>query len=125
MTGVATLGEDPRPFLFEFAGLLRNIPVLEQAAAGRGILTIRPERDGIVRRVPMIVVAQDATMPSLSFEILRVVTGSDTILVRSDRAGVKGVAVKGFEVPTDANGAVVDSFRPPRSIDLRVGGGCA
>ena len=104
MTGVATLGEDPRPFLFEFAGLLRNIPVLEQAAAGRGILTIRPERDGIVRRVPMIVVAQDATVPSLSFEILRVVTGSDTILVRSDRAGVKGVAVKGFEVPTDVNG---------------------
>lgn len=104
MTGVATLGEDPRPYLFEFAGLLRNIPVLEGAAAGRGILTIRPERDGIVRRVPMIVVAQDATVPSLSFEILRVATGSDTILVRADRAGVKGVAVKGLEVPTDANG---------------------
>lgn len=37
-TGMATLGEDPRPFLFEFAGLLRNIPMLEQAAAGRGLL---------------------------------------------------------------------------------------
>lgn len=103
-TGVATLGEDPRPFLYEFAGLLRNIPVLEQAAAGRGILTISPERDGIVRRVPMIVIAQGATVPSLTFEILRVVTGSDTILVRSDRAGVKSVAVKGVEIPTDANG---------------------
>jgi adenylate cyclase len=103
-TGVATLGEDPQPFLFEFAGLLRNVPALEQAAAGRGVLTISPERDGIVRRVPMVVIAQEATMPSLSFEILRVVTGSDTILVKSDRAGVKSVAVKGVEVPTDANG---------------------
>jgi adenylate cyclase len=103
-TGVATLGEDPQPFLFEFAGLLRNIPALEHASAGRGILTIRPERDGIVRRVPMMVVAQEAMMPSLSFEILRVVTGSDTILVKADHAGVKSVAVKGFEVPTDANG---------------------
>jgi adenylate cyclase len=103
-TGVATLGEDPQPFLFEFAGLLRNIPVLEHAAAGRGILTIRPERDGILRRVPMMVVAQEAMMPSLSFEILRVVTGSDTILVKADHAGVKSVGVKGFEVPTDANG---------------------
>ena len=116
-TGMATLGEDPQPLLFEFAGLLRNIPILEQAAAGRGILTIRPERDGIVRRVPTIVVAQGATMPSLSFEILRVVTGSETILVRSDHAGVKSVAVKGFQVPTDANGQLWVHFaRRDRSI---------
>jgi adenylate cyclase len=104
VTGLAMLGEDPQSFMFEFAGLLRNIPILEQAAAGRGILTIRPERDGIVRRVPMIVVAQNATMPSLSLEVLRVLTGTETILVRSNRAGITGVAVKGFEVPTDANG---------------------
>jgi adenylate cyclase len=116
-TGMATLGGDPQPFLFEFAGMLRNIPILEQAAAGRGVLTIRPERDGIVRRVPMIVVAQQATMPSLSFEILRVVSGSETILVKSDRAGIKSVAVKGFEVPTDANGQLWVHFaRRDRSI---------
>ena len=30
--------------------LLTNVPALEQAAAGRGLLTIQPERDGIVRR---------------------------------------------------------------------------
>jgi adenylate cyclase len=35
-------------------------PVLEQAAAGRGLFTIKPERDGIVRRVPMIMQAQGA-----------------------------------------------------------------
>ena len=76
MTGFATLGEDPQPFLFDFPGLLRNVPVLEEAAAGRGLFTIRLERDGIVRRVPMIMRAQGATMPSLSFEMLRVATGT-------------------------------------------------
>ena len=133
-TGLAMLGEPPQPFLFEFAGLLRNIPLLEQAAAGRGMLTIRPERDGIVRRVPMIVMAQGVTMPALGFEVLRVVSGTDTILVRSDRAGVKSVAVKGFQVPTDANGQlwihfarrdpsiyvsaadVLDGRAPPQSV---------
>ena len=50
--------------------------VLEEAAAGRGLFTIRPERDGIIRRVPMMLQAQGAMMPSLSFEILRVVTGT-------------------------------------------------
>ncbi|CAN5411884.1 adenylate/guanylate cyclase domain-containing protein [soil metagenome] len=104
LTGLATLGGDPRPFLLNFPGLLRNVPILEEAAPGRGLFTIRTERDGIVRRVPMIMEAQGDLMPSLTFEMLRVVTKSDTILVKSDEAGVKSVAVPGFEIPTDRNG---------------------
>ena len=104
VTGLATLGEEPNPFVYKFPGLLRNIPVLEEAAAGRGLFTIRPERDGIVRRVPMILMAQGTLVPSLSFEMLRVASGSDTILVRTDKPGITSIAVKGFQIPTDANG---------------------
>ena len=75
VTGLAMLGEEPQRFMFDFPGLLRNVPVLEHAAAGRGLFTIKPERDGIVRRVPMIMQAQGQTMPSLTFEMLRVATG--------------------------------------------------
>jgi adenylate cyclase len=106
VTGLAMRGEEPQPFLFEFAGLLRNVPVLEAAAAGRGLFTIRNERDGIVRRVPMLMVAQGATMPSLNFEMLRVASGSGTILTKADQAGMQSVTVGGFEVPTDRNGQV-------------------
>jgi adenylate cyclase len=104
VTGLAMLGEEPQPFMFRFVGLLRNVPVLEEAAAGRGLFTIRPERDGIVRRVPMIMVAQGVTMPSLSFEMLRVASGSGTILIKSDKAGIQSIGVKGFAIPTDRNG---------------------
>ena len=104
VTGLAMLGEDPQRFMFNFPGLLRNTPVLEKAAGGRGLLTINPERDGIVRRVPMIMQAQGAIMPSLSFEMLRLATGTDTIFIKSDPAGIKSIAVKGLEVPTDRNG---------------------
>jgi adenylate cyclase len=104
VTGLAMLGEEPQQFMYEFPGLLRNTPVLEQAAGGRGMLTINPERDGIVRRVPMIMLAQGITMPSLSFEMLRVVTGTDTIFIKTDVAGIKSLGVKGFQIPTDLNG---------------------
>jgi adenylate cyclase len=104
VTGLAMLGEDPLRFMFKFPGLLRNTPVLEKAAGGRGMLTINPERDGIVRRVPMIMQAQGTTMPSLSFEMLRVVTGTDTIFIKTDLAGIKSLGVKGFQIPTDLNG---------------------
>jgi adenylate cyclase len=104
VTGLAMLGEDPHPFMFNFPGLLRNTPVLENAASGRGMLTINPERDGIIRRVPMIMQAQDATIPSLTFEMLRVVTGTNTIFLKADKVGIQSIAVKGFSIPTDRNG---------------------
>jgi adenylate cyclase len=103
-TGLAMIGDEPQRFLFEFPGLLRNVPVLEGAAAGRGLLTIKPERDGIIRRVPMVMLAQGAVMPSLTFEMLRVVTGTDTILIKADKARILSVGVNGFQVPTDKNG---------------------
>jgi adenylate cyclase len=104
VTGLATLGDDPQRFMYKFPGLLRNTPVLEKAAGGRGMLTINPERDGIIRRVPIIMQAQGTIMPSLSFEMLRVVTGTDTILIKTDQAGIKSLGVKGFQIPTDLNG---------------------
>jgi adenylate cyclase len=104
VTGLAMRGGEPQPFLLEFPGLLRNVPVLEHAAAGRGLFTIKPERDGIVRRVPMIMQAQGTTMPSLTFEMLRVASGAGTILIKADKAGVQSVGVRGFEIPTDHNG---------------------
>jgi adenylate cyclase len=104
VTGLAMLGEEPQRFMFRFPGLLRNTQVLERAAAGRGLLTINPERDGIVRRVPVIMQAQGITMPSLSFEMLRVVTGTDTIFIKADRAGMTSIGVKGFQIPTDRDG---------------------
>ena len=110
--GIAMLGGNAKPYLYEFPGHLRNIPTLEQAAAGRGLFTIRTERDGIVRRVPMVLQAQGEVLPSLTFEMLRVATGASTILIRSDAAGIKSVAIPGFEVPTDRNGLLWMHFAP-------------
>ena len=110
--GIATLGGDPRPFLLSYPGLLRNNPVLDTAAAGRGLFTIRTERDGIVRRVPIVMVVQGKIKPSLTFEMLRVATGASTILIRSNAAGIDSVAIPGFRVPTDRNGQLWVHFAP-------------
>ena len=103
-TGFAVVGPDPRPFLVTFPGLLRNIMPIEQAAAGRGLFSINPERDGIIRRVPVVMNAQGQLVPTLTMDMLRVVTNSGAILVRTDEAGVRAAAVPGLEVPTDLNG---------------------
>jgi adenylate cyclase len=112
VTGLAMLGEDPQRFLPQFPGLLRNVRVVEEAAAGRGLFTIVPERDGIIRRVPMLMLAQGVMMPALSFEILRVASGSGTILIKADKNGIQSVGVKGLQIPTDKNGQLWVHYAP-------------
>jgi adenylate cyclase len=118
-TGFGIRGPDPRPFLVMFPGLLRNIPPIEQAAAGRGLFSIDPEPDGIVRRVPVVMEAQGQLAPALTMEMLRVVSRASAILIRADQAGVKAVAVPGLEVPTDGRGRFWVYFNkrdPERSV---------
>ena len=75
LTGFATMGSDPKPYLITFPTLLRNIPVLERAAAGKGLFSFRPDRDGIVRRAPLAMSAAGQLVPALSTEVLRVALG--------------------------------------------------
>jgi adenylate cyclase len=111
-TGFAVQGPDPKRYLVAFPHLLRNLPELERAAAGRGLFSIGTERDGIVRRVPIVMQADDRIIPGLSLELLRVVSGSGAILIRSDDAGIRSVAVPGLELPTDRNGRIWINFAP-------------
>jgi adenylate cyclase len=125
--GIAIIGSDPRPFLVDFPHLLRNLPILDEAAQGQGIFSIIPEQDGIVRRVPVVAVADGTVVPSLSLEMLRVATGSGAILIKSDASGVRSVGVDDLEIPTDGKGRVwihFSSLNPGRyvsAIDLLQG----
>jgi adenylate cyclase len=121
-TGVATLGPDPSRFLYSFPSLLRNLPQLERASAGRGLFTIATERDGMVRRVPLVMIAEGKVVPALSIDLLRVARGAGAVLVRSDQAGVRQVAVAGVELPTDQNGRVwvhFSSHEPARYVSAK------
>jgi adenylate cyclase len=126
-TGIATLGPDPVSFLVDFPRLLRNIPVLDEAAQGHGIFSVAPERDGAVRRVPVVAVADGVVVPSLALEMLRVATGSGTILIKTDASGVRSVSVHDLEIPTDGKGRVWIHFSSPNpgkyisAIDLLQG----
>jgi len=100
---IATIGGDPRRHLFHFDGMVRNRPEHEDAAAGLGVFTLVPERDGIVRRVPAMINVGGTILPTLALEMLRVATGQTTYAVKVDEAGVKSVVIAGSEVPTDRN----------------------
>ena len=115
-TQVAELGGDPRRSIYAYTGITRNLPELEAAAAGIGIFTIKPEFDGIVRRVPMIVRYGDDVYPALTLDMLRVATGQNAIAVKSDHAGINSILIQtaggGITIPTDAAGRTWVNYAP-------------
>jgi adenylate cyclase len=52
--GLVTAGDDPRPFIAHFTSAVVPLAELSAAAAGLGALNWLPDRDQIVRRVPLI-----------------------------------------------------------------------
>ena len=123
-TGFVSMGPDPTPFLVTFPGLLRNVLPIEQAAAGRGLFSINPERDGIIRRVPVDHGSARRAGAVAGMEMLRV------CLRRQRRpgatpaeAGVQSVArCAASTVPTDRNGQVWVHFNkhdPARYVSAK------
>ncbi|MCC2654138.1 MAG: adenylate/guanylate cyclase protein, partial [Microvirga sp.] len=49
---------------------------------------------------------------SLTLEMLRVITGSGAVLIKTDEAGIQSVGVRGLEIPTDGWGQLWVHFAP-------------
>jgi adenylate cyclase len=120
--GFATAGDDPRPFIPNFAGAVANVAVLNDAAKGLGSINWIQDRDQIVRRVPLVLRVGDQLVPSLAAEALRVGQDAGSYILKSSNAsgeaafgretGLNHIRVGEFVVPTDADGAIWLRFRP-------------
>jgi adenylate cyclase len=108
-------GENPRPYLLHFPGLIRNIPALEKAARGVGMITVKPEQDGVTRRVPLVSRVGEDIFPALAVEMLRVATGGRAYATDTGPTGVSGVILRSVrgqvKVPTDRDGHFWIHFR--------------
>jgi CHASE2 domain-containing sensor protein/serine phosphatase RsbU (regulator of sigma subunit) len=102
---VRAFGGDPAPFVRPFAGALRSVDEIDAAAAGRGLMSMDPER-GVVRRMPMLASLGGTLAPILGIEMLRVAAKVPALLVRVGAGGVEAVAVGDVVVATEPDARV-------------------
>ena len=93
--GSAVLNPEWSDQIVSYPGLIANVPVLENAAAGVGTTNTLPEIDGVNRRMPLIVTVDDKLYPSLAMETMRVATGNDTFQVKLFEGGVEKMRLPG------------------------------
>ena len=105
--GSAVLGPEWMENIVNYPGVIANVPVLENAAAGVGTVNTMPEVDGVNRRIPLIVASKDKLYPSLSMEVLRVAAGDSTFQVKLNEWGVEKMRVPKFgPIATDELGRI-------------------
>jgi len=104
-----------------FPGLIANVPQLENAAAGVGIVNMFPEIDGVNRRMPLMVTVDDKLYPGLALETLRVATANSTFQVKLFDGGVEKMRLAGDIgiITTDQLGRIwIDWSQQSKSVSL-------
>jgi adenylate cyclase len=112
------IGADPTGIVVEYPGLISNVEPQESLAAGIGIVNTFPEIDGVVRRMPLVILSQEQLHPALALETIRVAAKDSKFQIKISDMGVEAVRVpKVGKIPTDDVGRVwIDWSASPREF---------
>lgn len=95
--------------LRRFEGQLQSLPQIDQAAAGRGLISVESP-DRIIRRVPLIARVGKVLVPALSVEMVRIATGAG-VLRLADRGGERvGLDAGSGAIPLQSDGTLQAYF---------------
>jgi len=110
--GVSAIGSSWNGWVYQYPGALGPIPLLAESANAVGMLIIAPERDGVVRRMPLVVAINNELYPSMSMEILRIAAGDQSYQIKTSQAGVEALRIPKYKViNTDANANIWLDFK--------------
>ena len=122
--GFAISGDSPLGVVPDYRNAILPLPLLEQAAAGNGSLTLSGDSDGIIRAAPLVVRQGEQILPSLSLEALRVAQGAGSITIKTSTGSgnigsatgseITSIKVGQFEVPTTRNGGLWMYYAAPQ-----------
>ena len=101
---VAELGADPGPHLISAPAMIRNVPVLADAAAGVGVISLWPSVDSVVRKVPLFIQVNGRPYPSLALELMRAGRDAKSYVIESSAAGIERVLLGNERITATARG---------------------
>ena len=92
-TGTVILGDDIGGL--QAQGVIQNIDLLKQSA-NQGLAVARTDVDNLVRRLPLLMRTNDGWVASYGTEVLKVLAGADTYVIKTNINGIEEIRVKGL-----------------------------
>ena len=101
-TGTVIMGEDIGGY--EVQGVLNNIESLS-AVSNAGIAVAQADVDNLIRRLPLLMRTPDGWVSAYGTEVLKVLLGSSTYIIKTNENGIEEVRVQGLPpIPVDSLG---------------------
>ena len=102
-SGTVYLGEG-LPSSIKTLGVVENIDILKKSAT-QGIATAPVDIDNLVRRIPLLLQTPDGFVSAFGTEVLKILTGAKTYIIKSNVNGIEEITVQGIPpVKTDSLG---------------------
>ena len=92
-TGTVILGDDIGGLKAQ--GVIQNINILKQNA-NQGLAVARTDVDNLVRRLPLLMRTDNGWVASYGTEVLKVLAGADTYVIKTNVNGIEEIRVKGL-----------------------------
>jgi adenylate cyclase len=97
-TGTVILGNDVAGF--PARGVRQNV-----IAGHEGVASAPVDVDNLVRRMPLLMKSPDGWVPAYGTQVLKILAGSDTYIIKTNANGIEEITVKGIPpVKTDSLG---------------------
>jgi adenylate cyclase len=101
------------PALFSASGLSCSIEKLRQASLASGFLNAAPDRDGVLRRMPLLVEYRGNSYPSLALASYIVSQQTHDVQLWTDSSGANSLRLDGVQIPVDSRTDLLLRFRRP------------
>ena len=92
-SGTVLLGNNVGGIMSE--GVVQNIDVLS-VSANQGIASAPVEVDQLVRRIPLLYKTPNGFVASFGTEVMKVLAGSDTYIIKTNDLGIEEITVQGL-----------------------------
>jgi adenylate cyclase len=108
--GPVRAGEDSA-FFAKARSASCNLKTFSEAAGGSGFFNISPDRDGILRRVPLIIEHEGRYYPSLALATLMKTLDRSEVLLKTGRSGAESLSLNKTTIPLAEKGTMLIRFR--------------
>jgi adenylate cyclase len=88
-------------------------PPLAEATPALGFMNIKPDHDGIIRRVPLIMEYNDRFYANLSLATLLLATKQEQMVLTVGKSGTESLSIDSVEIPLEHKGTFLIPFHGP------------
>ena len=111
-------GSNPSPWLYNFVGVVTNLPQLLDSSKGVGVNIMVPSIDGTVRSQPLLINTPEGILPGQILETLRVAMNGRAYKIITGADGVKEIYLnREIVIRPDANAMININFADPKTIE--------